>query len=76
MIRMDANNQNLNLVPHPNGQTNFTGLASIQNNQNVDFTDFTHGSFVYNNFNQQDTFNNNSVGQNTTSSFYILLIDC
>nr|CAG8653567.1 6710_t:CDS:1 [Entrophospora candida] len=63
MIRV--NNQNFNLVSHPNGQTNFTGSASIQNNQNVEFTNFTHGNLVYNNFNQQGTFNSNSDGQNS-----------
>ncbi|CAJ0626943.1 5433_t:CDS:1 [Entrophospora sp. SA101] len=65
MVQIGVNNQNFNLVSHPNGQTNFTGSASIQNNQNVEFTDFIHESFVYNNFNQQDTFNNISVGQNS-----------
>ncbi|CAJ0650892.1 14355_t:CDS:1 [Entrophospora sp. SA101] len=56
MIQIGVNNQNFNLVSHPNGQTNFTGSASIQNNQNIDFTNFTHGNLVYNNFNQQGTF--------------------
>nr|CAG8652860.1 11018_t:CDS:1 [Entrophospora candida] len=65
VIQMGINNQNLNLVSHPNGQTNFTGSASIQNNRNVEFTNFTHGNLVYNNFNQQGTFNSNSDGQNS-----------
>ncbi|CAJ0875166.1 8452_t:CDS:2 [Entrophospora sp. SA101] len=64
VIQMGINNQNLNLVSHPNGQTNYTDSASIQNNQNVEFTNFTHGNLIYNNFNQQGTFNSNSDDQN------------
>src|SRR5687768_2507594 len=64
---MGGNNQDLNLVLHPNGQTNFTGSVPIQNNHNnnVEFTDFTHGNLVHDKLNQRATFNNNSVGQNS-----------
>ncbi|CAJ0846918.1 4579_t:CDS:2, partial [Entrophospora sp. SA101] len=57
MIQIGVNNQNFNLVSHPNGQTNFTGSASIQNNQNIDFTNFTHGNLAL--------FDSNSDGQNS-----------
>ncbi|CAH1763825.1 2348_t:CDS:2 [Entrophospora sp. SA101] len=43
-------------------ETNFTGSALIQNNQNAKFTDFTHGNLAHDNLNQQGSFNGDSVG--------------
>nr|CAG8458292.1 7402_t:CDS:2 [Entrophospora candida] len=61
-----SNNPDPNLVLHSNGETNFTGSSPIQNNQNAEFTDFTHGNLAHDNLNQQGTFNSDSVGPNST----------
>ncbi|CAH1768745.1 14159_t:CDS:2, partial [Entrophospora sp. SA101] len=60
-----SNNQNPNLVLYSNGETNFTISAPIQNNQNAEFTDFTHGNLAHDNLNQQGSFNSDYVGPNS-----------